>query len=66
MFDGGGIKSRKLGQLYKTIAYKHGAQFFDAGQAVNVCEEDGIHLDAVGNATLASELTPVIKDILFH
>ncbi len=65
MFTGAGAKSHDLAQLYKAVAEKNGAYFFDAAQTVIACKEDGVHLDAEGNSSLANDLFPIIQDILF-
>nr|WP_321986391.1 SGNH/GDSL hydrolase family protein [uncultured Lichenicoccus sp.] len=66
MFRGGSAKSRALAPLYRDIAERNGAEFFNAGAAARVSPVDGVHYEADQHATLAAALAdriaPLFRD----
>lgn len=53
------VKSLKLAEVYKQIAAKRGAAFFDAA-GVAIAGADGIHLNEAGHKALGQALTKVV------
>jgi lysophospholipase L1-like esterase len=64
MFAGGGPKSQKLAELYRTKAEELGCLFLDAGSVVQTSGADGVHWEPEGHARFAGLIGTEIKKIL--
>ncbi len=64
IFAGGGERSRRLAPLYRSVAQRTGASFFDAGPVVTSCDEDGVHFGLEGHHALGVGLAAEIKNLL--
>lgn len=64
-FDNASVqKSQQLAPYYKKLADKENCVFLDAGQAVKIDLEDGVHFEQTSHGILAKALVPPIKNIL--
>jgi lysophospholipase L1-like esterase len=63
IFAGGADKGRRLGEVYRGIATRHGAAFLDAGTVIAVSPLDGVHYDAAAHAALGRAVAAAIRDM---
>ena len=62
MFVDGAAKSRRLASLYKRVADRFGAAFFDAGSVATISPVDGIHFDAEQHRRLGEAMAKVVGE----
>ena len=61
MLAGGSEKSRRLAQLYRTVAAELGAEFLDAGSVIRVSAVDGLHFECEQHHLLGAALAQKIR-----
>ena len=57
-------KSRRFGELYRTVAELKGVAFLDAGPVAEVDPADGVHLTAAGHASLGRAVAEAVRELL--
>ena len=60
-FYGGRKRSLELPTHYKALAAARGAAFLDAGQAMAVSPQDGVHFEPEGHAALAKAVVAALR-----
>ena len=64
MLAGGIPKSLQLASYYRRVAQDLNVHFFDPGEAIEMCREDGVHYTPAGHALMADLLADKIRSIL--
>ena len=64
MFEGGGVKSRKLAKHFAEQAREAGCWYFDAGQVVRTSSMDGVHWEARYHAAFGEAMAEEVRQIL--
>lgn len=64
LWEGRAAESHKLADFYAPVAGIAGAAFFDAADVVTASDADGVHLDAVGQRTLGSQVAVCVAELL--
>ena len=63
-FGGATETSRRLAPMYRNVAERRGAAFFDAGSVAAVSPDDGVHLDQDAHAALGAAMAEQVRAIL--
>lgn len=63
MFQGAETRGAGLALEIARFARAEGAEAFDAGEVISVCEEDGIHWTAESHDRLGRALAPVVREL---
>ena len=63
MFTGGAAKSERLAELYRAVAERFGAAFFDAGSVARCSPVDGVHFDPDQHRLLGAALARVVTGL---
>lgn len=63
MFDGGLVKSRKLGAYYQQVAEQYQCAFLDAGLVIVSSDLDGVHFEADQHSRLGKAVAGKVKEI---
>lgn len=63
-FTGAEEKSKEFAKHYRERAEEQGCDFFDAGQVVQTCPEEGVHWLAEQHQNMAKAIAPKVLEIL--
>lgn len=64
LFAGADERARKMAPLYRAVAQRYGAAFFDAGTVAACCDEDGVHLDLAAHRAIGTAAAAEIRRLL--
>lgn len=57
------VKSKKIGEIYKTIADNYQCEYFDINNFATPSEFDGLHYDEAAHKLIADKLSEFIKQL---
>jgi lysophospholipase L1-like esterase len=61
MFTGGAAKALRLPELYRGVAERLGATFFDAATVAEISPVDGVHFDAEQHRRIGEAMAEVVS-----
>ena len=59
------VKSREVGQIFKTLANKYKCEFIDVNEFVKPSDTDGLHYDETSHGIIATKLEHFIMNCAF-